>query len=239
MRSRYTVTVLGTGICLILACLVLTGCGRPPQPPVPEYVIRAGAVSVTLDDFLAELDLKLSAYPYDIRKSPDRYNEVVVDLVATLSEESLLLAAAAEKGISVSEEELATARQEFLTDYPGDSFEQMLLENAVSLSLWQSKLARSLVIQKFVQAELIDPLEITPGDVKQFFDRQVAGGKPTGQVKGDVDETRLLKRLRLEKGQDNYQEWVLSLKQAIPVHINKQAVTNILIDWQSKGTSNG
>lgn len=239
MHNRYTVTVLGTGICLILACLAFTGCGRPPQPPIPEYVIRAGTVSVTLDDFLAELDLKLSAYPYDIRKSPDQYNEVVVDLLATLSEESLLLAAAAEKGISVSEEELEAARQEARADYPGDSFEQMLLENAVSLSLWQTKLMRSLVIRKLVQAELIEPLEITPGDVKLFFDRQVAGGKQTGQFKGGGDETRLLRRLRLEKGQARYQEWVLSLKQVIPVHINKQAVTNILIDWQSKGTSNG
>lgn len=225
------------GAAFVLLCLIWAGCNRPRQQIAPDYVIKAGEVVVTRDQFLAELDLKLSNYPYDIKKSPERYNEVVVDLVATLSEESLLLAAAAKNGVVVSETDLRKAKEKILEDYPEESFEQMLLENAVSVFLWEQKLKHDLIIDKFIREHLMEKVAITPRDVKQFFDRTIKSRQAEGRSM--ADETRLIEQLKMQKGQAGYREWIRSLEQKLPVHVNKKAVTGLLIDPKHKGMSNG
>ncbi len=210
------------------------GCDPAPKTTGPEYIIRAGPVLVTRTQFLEELDLKLSAYPYDIKNSPDQYNEVVVDLVATLSEETLLLASAVQKGITVTRQELDAAKQDVKASYPGDSFEQMLLENAVSPVVWELKLQKSLQIEKLVQQELVDKVEITADDVKAFFEKHTADASALPGKTGFADETELVAQLRREKSEMLYQEWIQSLKQDIFVDINKPRITRLLIGNEKK-----
>ncbi|MEE4363874.1 MAG: hypothetical protein V2J08_08060 [Desulfotignum sp.] len=210
------------------------GCEPAPKTAVPAYIIRAGPVLVTRTQFLEELDLKLSAYPYDIKNTPDQYNEVVVDLVATLSEETLLLASAVQKGITVSPQELDAAKEDVKASYPGDSFEQMLLENAVSPVVWEKKLLKSLQIEKFVQQELVDKVEITADDVKAFFEKHTAGAPALPGKTGFADEAELVAQLRREKSEMRYQEWIESLKQDVFVEINKPQIAQLLIGSEKK-----
>lgn len=221
-------------VLFFLTGLLGMGCDPAPKTTGPEYIIRAGPVLVTRTQFLEELDLKLSAYPYDIKNSPDQYNEVVVDLVATLSEETLLLASAVQKGITVTRQELDAAKQDVKASYPGDSFEQMLLENAVSPVVWELKLQKSLQIEKLVQQELVDKVEITADDVKAFFEKHTAGAPALPGKTGFADETELVAQLRREKSEMLYQEWIQSLKQDIFVDINKPRITRLLIGNEKK-----
>jgi hypothetical protein len=215
----------------------LAGCDRAPQTDTTEYIIKAGPVVVTPTEFVEELDLKLSAYPYDIKNTPEQYNEVVVDLVATLSEETLLLAVAREKGITVSSSEVEAAKARVKETYPENSFDQMLLENAISHLVWENRLEKSLVIEKLVQQELIDKIHITADDVKSFFEKHQAEDAALPDKAGLVDETQLVAQLRRQKGQMLYQEWVYSLKQGLSVDINKPRVARMFIGTGKKGTS--
>lgn len=221
-------------VLFFLTGLLVMGCEPAPKTAVPEYIIRAGPVLVTRTQFLEELDLKLSAYPYDIKNTPDQYNEVVVDLVATLSEETLLLAFAAQKGISLTRQELDAAIQDAKASYPGDSFEQMLLENAVSPVVWEQKLQKSLQIEKLVQQELVDKVEITADDVKAFFEKHTAGASALSEKTEFADETELVAQLRREKSEMLYQKWIQSLKQDIFVDINKPQIARLLIDGKKR-----
>jgi hypothetical protein len=225
-------------ILLFVTGLLGIGCEPVPKTAAPEYIIKAGPVLVTQTQFLEELDLKLTAYPYDIKNTPDHYNEVVVDLVATLSEETLLLAVAQKKGITVTRQEVDAAKEDVKASYPGDSFEQMLLENAISYMVWEKKLQKSLQIEKLVRQELVDKIQIGAEDVKAFFEKHKAGAAAVPGKTGFADETELLAQLRREKSEMLYQEWVQSLKQDISVDINKPQIARLLIGNEKKGTSN-
>jgi MinD-like ATPase involved in chromosome partitioning or flagellar assembly len=225
-------------ILLFVTGLLGIGCEPVPKTAAPEYIIKAGPVLVTQTQFLEELDLKLTAYPYDIKNTPDHYNEVVVDLVATLSEETLLLAVAQKKGITVTRQEVDAAKEDVKASYPGDSFEQMLLENAISYMVWEKKLQKSLQIEKLVRQELVDKIQIGAEDVKAFFEKHKAGAAAVPGKTGFADETELLAQLRREKSEMLYQEWVQSLKQDISVDINKLQIAQLLIGNEKKGISN-
>lgn len=62
--------------------------------------------------------LKKVAYPYNINKNPVEYNEMVMALAADLSLEIVLLSAAADKGVIVTDMEIDLAEKEFKKDYP-------------------------------------------------------------------------------------------------------------------------
>ncbi len=208
------------------------GCTEAPDIPGPDYLIKTGTISLLPEEFAEELDLKLSAYPYDFKKNSVEYNKLIFDLVFVLSEKSILLAAAQVGGIQVSDSELMAKETFYREDYPEDSFEQMLLENAISYTYWKKNLKRNLIIDKFIQRELKDKVEILSEDVVSFYNRH---------LRQDVvsDEKKLVSQLRLEKSQESYDEWIMGLKKQYPVDINKKALTLFLIEMENnKGQIN-
>jgi len=212
----------------------LGGCGNNPEPDVADYVIKMGQDVISKEDFTLELDLKLTAYPYDFKKNVLEYNQMVLDLVSILSEEIVLLSAARDRGILVPGPELDAAEKFFREDYPEDSFEKMLLENALSYLFWKKKLEKNLIIDKFIQQELKDKIEIKPEDIVAFYKRHVGQGSDKDSSGIAMDENRFVSQLRLEKSQESYDEWIMGLKKQYPVEINKKTLTGFLIDMENK-----
>ena len=229
-KERRTTVVRLFGAIILIAAL-LFGSGACAPPPVSEEVcvIRAGAVCLSKTEFAEELDLKLTAYPYDIKDMPEAYNQMVLDLVAVLSDETVLLAGAAEKGITLSQELVDQAESEFKKDYPEDSFEQMLLENAIPYRIWKRRLLKDLTIQSFLQDHLVDSQEITPDDMIAFYNQFRQQAKDASPAASDMSEGRLVEMLRLEKSQAAYDSWIASLKQVYPVTIDRNQLSEFLI----------
>ncbi len=210
------------------------GCGSNQEPIVPDYVIKTDQNMISKEDFILELDLKLTAYPYDFKKDVLEYNQMVLDLVSILSEEIVLLSAARDREILVSGVELDEAEAFFREDYPEDSFEKMLLENAISYLFWKKKLEKNLIIDKFIQQELKDKIEIKPEDIVAFYKRHVDQGSHKNSSGTAMDENRLVSQLRLEKSQESYEQWVMEFKKQYPVDINKKIISGFLIDMENK-----
>ncbi len=185
---------------------------------------------VSSNEFAQELELKLTAYPYDIRKAPEEYNTMVLDLVSTLSEETVLLAAAKEKAIDVSPEELARAEETFKKDYPEDSFDQMLLENAIAYTVWRNRFKKDMVINKLIQQDLVDVQEITPEDMIAFYERLDSAS--ASEKTTPMDEASLVEQLRMEKSQASYEQWIQGLKTIYPIEIEKKAVAVFLMNQE-------
>ncbi|MCG8619030.1 MAG: SurA N-terminal domain-containing protein [Desulfobacterales bacterium] len=153
---------------------------------------------------------------------------MILDLVTVISDETVLLAAAAEKGLAVDDREVDLAEAEFKKEYPEDSFEQMLLENAIPYRVWKRRLKKDLILQSVLKEQLIDNQEITPDDMIAFYNqyRKHAGnGKTT-----DIDESSLVEMLRLEKSQAAYDNWIASLKTVYPVTIDQTALAGFLVN---------
>ncbi|MCG8619339.1 MAG: hypothetical protein MI802_24220 [Desulfobacterales bacterium] len=215
---------------VLTAAVLLAGCANEAPVPEPRFIIKSGTVVISEVEFAQELDLKLTAYPYDVRSRAGEYNAMVLDLVSTLSEEAVIRAAAAASGITVSAEDLDGAVAEFKNDYPEDSFDQMLLENAIPYEVWKSRLKKDMVVEKMVQRELVDVQEISPDDMVSFY--KGLGEKDRTKEPVSLDETSLVEQLRMEKSQASYTEWIQGLTSTYPPEINREALAEFLINLE-------
>lgn len=206
----------------------LGSCSTPPEPVEPEFVLKTDLIMVYQEEFAQELDLKLAAYPFDVNQNPLEYNELVLDLVSSFSEELVILSAAKAKGIWVDKSELQAAETYFREDYPEESFEKMLLENAISYVFWKKRLEKNLIMEKFIQQELTDKIEITTQDLVAFYNKHLSQ---------KLDEKELLSKLRMEKSQDFYGEWIMELKKNYPMEMNEKILARFLIK-DDKGQTN-
>ncbi len=186
-------------------------------------------------DFSEELDRKRAAYPYDIKESQQEYNEMVISLVKILSDEIVLLTAAVAKNITITEQEALAAEKEFKKDYPEDSFEQILLANAISYPHWKKRFKKNMIMEKLIDHELKQKIEITPRDIVDFYNMhntattQDVKNQPTFINKIE-NEKELVTRLRIQKTQDNYNAWIQELYKDYPVEINKDKLKIFLIN---------
>jgi len=220
------------------------GCSGPEKETNTSFLMKTESMIITSSDFLEALDLKRMAYPYNIDKNPAEYDEMVMDLVQTLSKEILFLSAAFDKGVNVADQEVQSAENEFRKNYPEDSFEQILLKNAISYSLWKKRFKKTMIVDKFIDQELKQKVEITPHDIVEFYKKHIIAdirkndGNALG-LKQMEKEKELVSRLRLQKAQDHYDEWIQQLSWDYPVQINKEKLKTFLMGTQkSEGSKN-
>jgi hypothetical protein len=229
---------------IFVGALGLMGCEEPEKQMESAFLIKTTSMIITSSDFSEELDLKRASYPYDIDKNSAEYNEMVMDLIQMLSEEILLLSVAADKGVTVMDHEVQSAEDEFKKDYPEDSFEQILLKNAISYSFWKKRFKKNMIMDKLIDKELREKIEITSQDIVKFYkkyriDDSQKKGKNAPNSKKIEDGKELVSRLRQQKAQDHYDEWVQQLWKDYPVQINKEKLKTFLIDTKTrKGSEN-
>ncbi|MEN8210144.1 MAG: hypothetical protein ABFR31_00380 [Thermodesulfobacteriota bacterium] len=223
---------------MICCVLGLTGCGEPEDKTLNHFLIKTPLITVSSLDFSEELDRKRAAYPYDIKENPAEYNEVVIHLVKILSDEIVLLSAAADKEINISDQEVESAEKEFKKEYPENSFDQILLEEAISYSFWKKRFKKNMIIEKLIDQELKGKIEITPREIVEFYNNNSATtpNVETSQQNNTTvlnkikNERELVARLRAQKTQENYSKWMQNLYMAYPVEINKGKLKNFLIE---------
>ena len=229
--SLWALWLMAAGVVMVM------GPGCTEQSPVEDNgsIIKAGTVEISQADFARELEVKQANYAYDINDRPDEYNAMILDLVSDLSDEAVLLAAAADKGIDVSTDELEAAVDEFKKDYPEDSFDRMLLERAISYPVWKKGLKKDMVIQKLIMQDLVASQQIHPEDMIAFYDR--LAGRSSSQDNDNstmMDENDLVLKLRIEKSQDAFGQWMQELQAVYPVHIDKLMLSTFLMDTEKK-----
>lgn len=230
MINRFAVFIL-VGVSLMIFA---AGCSESEPPQTDNYIIRTLHETVSVEDFSEELDLKRAAYSYNIAEDPSEYNQMVVDLIQVLSEEIILLSAAKEQRIEVTQEELETAVEKFKGEYPDNSFEKILLENAIPFPLWQKRFHRNMIMDKLIETQLRKKIEITAADIVGFYKQHQAAG-PAGedgksQVLDNIEtEKELVARLRMQKTQEQYGPWLAALEERYPVEINKEKLKHFFI----------
>lgn len=222
----------GIGLMGWAPVLVIFSCTEPESTPLTEFILRTQVLMVTLPEFSEELDLKRAAYPYKIDENPTEYNEMVIHLVRVLSEEIILLSAATDKGIIITDQELEAAELEFKKDYPEDSFDQLLLTNAISYPFWKKRFKRDLIIEKLIETEIKKKVEISSDDIVNFY-QQIQSKNLADKTSGAQDISNgkeLVQRLRMQKTQKHYDHWLEALIKQYPVEINKEKLKAFLIE---------
>ena len=99
-----------------------------------------------------------------------------------------------------------------------------------------------MIMEKLIEQELEAKIEITSQDIVAFYQKHGAQNLNAADKEGNSitnfqDEKLLVSRLRMQKTQDSYEEWVKTLWEEYPVEIDKEKLKTFLIDIDtSKGS---
>jgi SurA-like N-terminal domain len=202
-------------ICLML----IWHCSRPARDG--GYLLRVGKSVVTVSEFNRAVEAAAEeAYPGEQEISSASQNDLRMRVLNQLAEELIISERAKALGISLSDEELERAVADIKSDYPDNTFEKTLLENAVSFQAWEKKLATRLLINKVIKSELVDKVEITSQDVAAYFQTHYPEGVPEGENADEIDQ-RIVQHLRQQKAEKMYQAWIKDLRKVYPVDVDQ------------------
>ena len=227
-----------SGLMVMVACVIVFGCGGPGSQSENDFILKTTGITIDRSSFAEELDLKLSAYPYEFKSRPFEYNQLVIELVRSLSEESILLTAADQMGHTITDLELETSVEKFRSDYPEDSFEQILMKNAISYPFWLQRFKKQMIIDRLIDRELRDKIEISAEEMVAFYQNYQAAltrsqdGDDNGEtsvIQKIENEKELISRLKMQKIEEKYGPWLKGLEKKYPVEINNEQIKTFLI----------
>jgi hypothetical protein len=211
---------------VLLVFLSLAGCTLDSETDSSsDFLIRIGSQNVTVLDFNRALEISKSAYPYTHADDLEIRRRLLDQLV----EEAVLLEKAKELQISISEDEAERAVLEITRDYPDDTFEQILLEKAISFNDWKDRLKKRLLMEKVIAIELAEGIEITSEDISHYVKRHYDEAENNSPPKGEPTNITIIKALRREKTEAVYGEWIKDLKKQYAIEINRVQWNKLLV----------
>lgn len=214
-------------IILTAVLMLLTACSSEPADPSQAELIRVGSSVVTVRQFKQIQDLSQDYYWQDQDTEDKNSAEPkALRLLSQITEELLLKEKAQSLNLTVNDAELDAAVRNIKSDYPEGTFEQVLLENAVSFDFWRQRLRARLLMNKVIEKELESNVIITPEDVASYYRQHYAGmsgGQSNSGGSGkDINEI-IVRRLRKLKAEKAYKEWIKELQQTYPVQVDWEA----------------
>jgi hypothetical protein len=200
--------------------MFLVHCSRPAKDN--GYLIRVGNSTVTVSEFNHAVEAAAEdVFSGEQEIGEATQNDLRMRVLNQLAEELMITERGKALGFKVSDEELERAVADIKSDYPDDTFEKTLLENAVSFQAWKKKLALRLLINKVIASELVDKVEITSQDVADYFQSHYPEGVPEGENAGEINQ-RIVQHLRQQKAEAMYQGWIEKLRKTYPVDVDQE-----------------
>ena len=139
--------------------------------------------------------------------------------------EMLMITRADELNIDVSDDELNAKIAEIKADYPDGTFEETLLEAAVTFDDWKRRMKTRMLVEKLIAVELENQMTISPKDITDHYEKYFRLKTDSGEVgNGNNDQKAvheaIIKDLRRHKAEEAYDAWVEGLKAMYPVELN-------------------
>lgn len=205
---------------LLVLVVFISGCSR--KNAGDDYLLQVGSQSISVSEFRRDVDAAAEeAFPGEREPDPGALTDLRVRVLNQLTEELIICEYANTLGLQVSDAELQKAIAEIKADYPDKTFEETLLENAVSFQVWQQKLARRLLVEKTIAKELVDRVEITSEDVAQYYKTHYPKGTPADQTESDINK-KIITHLRQQKAEKVYQTWIDELHKTYTVSVDQK-----------------
>ena len=184
-------------------------------------MIRTDRQTVTQAQFERAFEAARIAYSDDRSVDPQVIQDARLRLLNEMAEEVTIDQRANELGIVLDDPELEAAIQAIKKDYPDDEFEQMLLESAIPYSLWKDRLRVRLLMEKVVDQELVQPVNITAQDIEAYYKAHEKDFAINDESPPEMDLKRhIVEQLRLEKVEAAYPLWMDGLRARYGVEIS-------------------
>lgn len=208
------------GLVLAGFSLIFDGCtGKDDEDP---YLINVGDSGISVAQFKEAVDIAVEeAFPGETDIEKNVWDDLRMRVLNQLTEELLIVEKAKSLGIHVSDSEIGQAVGAIKADYPDNTFEETLLENAISFENWKQRLVRRLLVEKVIQHELVDKVEISSQDIAAYFKIYYPQGPPKDENADEFNQ-KVVYHLRQQKAEQAYKNWIKSLRAMFPVDINRE-----------------
>jgi hypothetical protein len=200
---------VGRMLALVFA-LLMAACTDPVEHGGGAVLLSVGDRSVSVGEFREALDMAKSAYPPSSLQSPEGQRALCRRVLRETIERVILEDTASDLGLRVTDKELHDAVSKIEGDYSDEEFERMLMENAVSFTLWKEHLRQRLLMNKVVDTILGPPPEATVDELTARLRSQpdlVEGFPLSGETSGDAQDL-LIGTVREEKRALRYRKWL-------------------------------
>ncbi|MBI9083417.1 MAG: SurA N-terminal domain-containing protein [Desulfobacterales bacterium] len=217
-------------VILVLTGLIggLVACGQKGASSSETPLVRVGSRTITVRDFNRAFEIGKAAFTHNAIQDSALAHKARIRLLNQMIEEAMLLDQAQQLQVLLSEAELSTALADIRKDYPEDSFEQMLLEAAISFADWKERFRTRLLIEKLIDQVLAQNIVITPEEIGDTYRKhadseaeradEASGESDPGGI-GRIKEI-IVRQLRRQKLEEAYRKWLAHLNQQYTVEIN-------------------
>lgn len=187
-----------------------------------EFFLKVGNSTITVIEYKQEVAAAAEeAFPGEREIPVTAKKDLRMRVLNQLTEELLISEYARNHGLAISEAELDQEVAAIKADYPDNTFEDTLLENAISFQSWRQKLGRSLLVKKVINKELVDKVKITPEDVSAYYQTHYPQGPSENESTQQLNK-RIVYHLRQQKAEQMYPEWIEKLRKDYPVVVNQK-----------------
>ncbi|MBF0496866.1 MAG: SurA N-terminal domain-containing protein [Deltaproteobacteria bacterium] len=161
-------------VCLTLAMglFLLVGCQSSDQTGVP-LVARVNDQMITIAEFYRECDRRMADGFTSSQADTAEISRIRQEVLDQLIEEKLILSAARRTGIEVSSHELDAAIASVKGDYPGDSFQQAIIDRYVDYDQWKESLRQRLILQKTVSRLVSGRMKISQEEIAEYYQKHL------------------------------------------------------------------
>jgi len=210
-------TVVYHIIYLMVMILFLSGCDTLKQSDQEKYLLKSGNLKVFSHDFERMYENEKSMIEYDDYKDSKLQKYLKLRALKQLKEELVLRNIALEKNIEISDGELQEKIDDVKSDYPDDSFEQMLVDQVISYNNWVTDLKTRMLIDKVVTLELENNIPVDPLELSAFYKKLKSNGI---DLSGQDKDNELIKRYRKSIAEKKYSEWIEIYQEKYVVEVN-------------------
>ncbi len=163
MTRPYLLIIIAT------AALVLTGCQKAENAVESQTaVITVGKRIITLEEYDETLRRHISG---DLEGADDEeLSAIKKTVVAQLIDEALILDAAIQLGLTVSEEELAEEILSIQEASGDDDFDATVAEHYGTMEKWEDEIRKKVMIKKCIETVIGPKIEVPEDIAQQYYD---------------------------------------------------------------------
>ncbi|WP_432736236.1 SurA N-terminal domain-containing protein [Maridesulfovibrio sp. FT414] len=150
----------------LLVSVLLGGCQTKSEEP--GVIARVNGKPIYLSQLDYKYDLKhdgSEGYVPSVDQVRAEYGQMLGDLIV----QELVSQELDARGTPVSDQELKKAEDEVRSDYPDDSFEQILIEEYIDINAWRSQLKYQLAMDKFYREALRPEIKIDYKEAEEYY----------------------------------------------------------------------
>ncbi len=154
-------------LCAFLLSGVVSGCNAEPEnKEVPPLIVINGQ-DISKADFLKEFEKSLQD---DQPLTGIERQELQRSFLVQLIDRELIHGEARKLGVTITDDDIDSALQNYRQDYPGSSFETMLKERKLTLEAWREELKESLIMEKLLEEAVYTRVDVSDMEIAAYYE---------------------------------------------------------------------